>query len=136
MVITEVITVFGHNNMQRNEMAPFQKKKEIIRYIAAESLEFDQENSLITVITLFFPLLLIKKSFTPNSCNTVFLTLYNCSSGQQLLHMAAILPMGFKFCFGKHFNLISPRIQENTKSTSLLTGTILESFIPKYHLVT
>lgn len=56
MVITEVITVFGHNNMQRNEMAPFQKKKEIIRYIAAESLEFDQENSLITVITLFFPL--------------------------------------------------------------------------------
>ena len=57
MVIPEVTTVFRYKNMQRNEMAPSQKKKEIIRYIAVDSLEFYQDNSLITVITLFSPLL-------------------------------------------------------------------------------
>lgn len=116
---------------------PFQKNKGTIRYIAVDSLVFDQENSLITIIIFFSPLLSTRKPFTPISCNTGFFPLYNSSFGQQLLHTAAISPMGFRFCHGKNFCLVSPRIQENMKSTSsLITGIILECFTLKYCLVT
>lgn len=99
--------------MPRNEMASFQKKKEIIRYISVDSLGFDQESSLTTKHHTLFSSLVDKRSFILISSNNVSLAQYYSSSGQQLMHMAITLSMGFKFCHEKHFCVVNPRIQEN-----------------------